>query len=454
MPNSSNLVTVKCVFSFLIWILVIGILGVVKFDRTVALGNAHTHTHTHVSPWSLFLIEVELIYKLLENMYGESGENSLGELTENLYIPKYTQVSADFGDSVIYYATRNDCVITAGQLEVEVPFIQGIVTTLNLTVKELKISSVYNLLSKNVAEDSVILKVGDEVWEEVDDAYLVINPGKIYSVHDSKTDDCYIQFGSGFKDILPNDESTVVTITYLNSLGAEGQIRAGSINKLHSDIMYQGFSIADDLVITNYDNSSGGSERESILNARVNSRALLKTTDAAITLPDYEALTNSFNGVCKSKAIDWTVEGTDIGVPYYIRVYVLPTDDDMCSPQQLTDIKDFLYTKKISSMTVEVVTAIIDEVDIDAVVYTNAHSTEYEAIRQSVVQALETYFDRYSRSFGELIRPNKLLNVIEDANDLIDFGDINLPSSSIKLGLGHFPMLGTVNITVEPVGGE
>ena len=49
MPNSSDLVTVKCVFSFLIWILVIGILGVVKFDRTVALGNAHTHTHTRFS---------------------------------------------------------------------------------------------------------------------------------------------------------------------------------------------------------------------------------------------------------------------------------------------------------------------------------------------------------------------------------------------------------------------
>ena len=46
MPTSSNLVALKCVFSFLIWVLVIGILGVVKFDRTVALGNAHTHTYT------------------------------------------------------------------------------------------------------------------------------------------------------------------------------------------------------------------------------------------------------------------------------------------------------------------------------------------------------------------------------------------------------------------------
>ena len=45
MPTSSNLVALKCVFSFLIWVLVIGILGVVKFD-TVALGNAHTHTYT------------------------------------------------------------------------------------------------------------------------------------------------------------------------------------------------------------------------------------------------------------------------------------------------------------------------------------------------------------------------------------------------------------------------
>ena len=46
-PTSSNLITLKCVLSFLIQILVIGIPGVVEFDNTLALGNTHTHTHTH-----------------------------------------------------------------------------------------------------------------------------------------------------------------------------------------------------------------------------------------------------------------------------------------------------------------------------------------------------------------------------------------------------------------------
>lgn len=49
-------------------------------------------------------LEVELIYKLLENMYGESGENSLGELTENLYRPEKGEA---FNNDISFEACEN-----------------------------------------------------------------------------------------------------------------------------------------------------------------------------------------------------------------------------------------------------------------------------------------------------------------------------------------------------------
>ena len=62
MPTSSNLITLKCVLSFLIRILVIGIPGVVEFDNTLALGNTHTHTRFSME---FVLIAVELIYNIV-----------------------------------------------------------------------------------------------------------------------------------------------------------------------------------------------------------------------------------------------------------------------------------------------------------------------------------------------------------------------------------------------------
>lgn len=379
-----------------------------------------------------------------------TGEFSvLNDVTydKNIIIPKYTQVSTSDSSSVIYYATKEEGVIKAGENSTRIPLIQGLVNTIYTSVGELSKLTKVILNSTKVAEKSVIVRIGNDEWTEVDDILSTLNKGKYYSVYDNKDDEVYILFDSNYTDYLPSDPNTKVTIQFLVSEGTKGIVIPGMITKIVDNIILDNSNITNNLAVSNLETSSGGSDAESIDEAVNNATSMIRTCDRAITLEDYNNILMNTNQIAKCMTNDWN-NSELISNPYKVITYAVPKDSYELSDSLKTELTELINSKKVSSIDYELHSADVVNIDISINVYTNSPESKYATITNIVTTALTNYFSRYNRNFGEYIRPNNILNAVENCTELIEYSEIVTPSKMYKLANNQFPKLGSININI------
>lgn len=380
----------------------------------------------------------------------------------DVIIPKYTQVAAvsNTRTAPVYYATKEEAYIPAGELSVEVVGIQGEVTRSHITSSDLRKNKRITLLSNSVANNSVIISSDTTQFKEVNDA-VYHEKGPYFSVSEDKDLNAVIRFANNYEDYLPSESNAKLEIVYLTSLGDKGNVRKGAINAIVSDDIYytkngEVNNKVTNLQVTNLSNSSGGSPRETLDEARVNAPNKLAMLGKAITLRDYQDMASGLPSVYKCKAVDWTTElGKYVQAPYIVHLYVIPKSGDVANPELLESIKQYFVNQDNrrcpSSMQVNVMTPDYVKMDINVTIYTKSIQENYQKITKAVTEALRTTLSYKRLEFGKSISPSNLINIIEDATPLIDSIELHTPTITPKLSSIQFLQLGELTISIKDV---
>lgn len=392
-------------------------------------------------------------YKLhMTNSCLTTGRFVLPEIYDmDIEIPRYTQLSAVLADkSEVKYATLYDTMIPSGTDAIEVPLIQGEVNTSYVPISDLRNNQKIQLLAENIAQGSMIVTIDGKEWTEVPDVLIDDVPGRKYSLYEDKLCQPIILFHNSYKDYLPSDDSMKAEFKFLTSLGPDGKIRAGMITRIDSQIYAGKEDISSAIEATNIEASSGGSERETLDHARVQAPKTLSMLGKAITLDDYYNMAMDRPGVLKCSALDWSVEnGRYVSVPYQVDLYIVPTDKENCSEEQINSIKDYFGDNRmVSSMTLNVFSADYVTVDISAKVYAVINESKKEALRSMIESQIRNHFRAENMDFGSGIQPSNIITLIENTSEAIDYVELEEPTGSTKYNLTQFPQLGELNIEI------
>ena len=153
---------------------------------------------------------------------------------------------------------------------------------------------------------TLAVRVADALWEERPTLYGA-GPGD--RVHTASTDDdgrTTVVFGDGIEGArLPTGDQNV-RATYRKGLGAQGNVRAGSLTTLIAGPL----GVAS---VINPEPAAGGEDPEPLSAARRNAPLTVLTLDRAVSLRDYEDFARGFAGIAKAHAT-WFGAGPARGV--------------------------------------------------------------------------------------------------------------------------------------------
>ena len=370
--------------------------------------------------------------------------------SSSFVIPKYTPIPTylKYNGEVVYYCTAESTVVNKGETTVKLPIIQGKVMTKRVLISQIDGTGKIYLDGDKIEESSVSVLVDDEYWEEVPDVWYQSTPGKYFSIHETKDDKTYVYLHPDYQKYLPIDTTMYVTITYLDSIGSNGAISEEQLYRIESDVMVDGSTLTEVSKIQNYERSSSGAERETLDSARKRSRDSLCTMDTCVVREDYELVAETYPGVKKATAIDWSVKDSKyVGLPYVVRVYVLPENGDTLSEYDLSMLKSYLDARKTSSIKVYCMNAVYKDISLDIVVHTSAVPGKYAQIDSSIRSALDNMFSPTNMEFGKSVTIYDLMESIQKSNQLIGYADINI-KSNIDLESYEYPRLSSVHIKI------
>jgi hypothetical protein len=100
-----------------------------------------------------------------------------------------------------------------------------------------------------------------------------------------------VRFGDGIAGNIPVLGASIV-VTYVASLGAQGQVLSGTITAVVTPLTVNFTQIS--LIITNPGPSSGGSDAETIDHAKIFAPQVFKSRGVAVTQGDYQALAGAY----------------------------------------------------------------------------------------------------------------------------------------------------------------
>lgn len=368
---------------------------------------------------------------------------------QDLLIPKFTQVSATLSDgSKIYYATSEDLVIYAGNTQGDVALLQGEVHHSNPKVGDLRNNQKVKINTDNIAADTMVINIDGMEWTRVDDVLVDDVPGPKYSVYEDKECKAYILFHNNYKDYLPADDSILAEIKFIVTLGAEGKIKDGAISKIETGIYLDGSDITNEIEVTNIDSASGGSDRETLDEARLQAPKTLSMLDRVVTLSDFEDKATEIPGILRSRALDWRVAPELIPAPFLIKLYVVPTDGYDLSQAQKDEIISIFNKKMVSYQQVEVLEPEYVYLDLDVVAeaYVTSANTDYLANR--IKSQLEEAYKPKNLQFSESIYISDIKSVVRSTSEDIFSVDITNMTEDIHLGINQFLRVGDIHVTV------
>lgn len=122
-------------------------------------------------------------------------------------------------------------------------------------------------------------------WTRVDSLVSAGPTEQVYSVKFDDQDRAIIEFGDNLAGAIP--PSGTINVIYRTGGGTKGNIAVGFID---TTVTGQAGLLAVTTTITNFEKGSGGAERESLDEIRVNTPAFLRTNDTATTEQDYDSL--------------------------------------------------------------------------------------------------------------------------------------------------------------------
>lgn len=364
-------------------------------------------------------------------------------LSDDLIIPKGTVCQAILNDRVADFETIQDVVIPHGQIKAEVHARQGIRKKETFESTGGKWSK-YQLSEIKIAQGSTSVEIQGNEWEEVQNFQESGADSKHFIIETDGLDKTSICFGDGVNGMIPNPNESI-TIEYLKTLGKSGNIGKNLITQIVTPVYQNGQQVK--LSVNNPIPATGGSDREKIKHTKIQAPAEIRSLWKAVTKSDYKALAEGFPGVAKAEILD----ANDCkNIHYYmVNMVIAPDGGGMPTPILKQELTDYLESRKVITIEINIYDPIYRPISIDADVYMFM-GQDFYIIKSRIEDALERLFDFDHVRFGQSIYTSDLISVIDQTRG-VSHMHLYMPANDVVLSPGEIPVLGDVNLSFKEV---
>lgn len=185
----------------------------------------------------------------------------------------------------------------------------------------------FELAQDSYIENTITVTVNNVLWTPVESIALgdrtTPSNENIYEVALDSNDRPTIRFGDG---TTGNRPSGLISVAYRIGGGTLGNVAPGAINTSITamEAIASANIFSSSVAVTNATAGSGGADRESISNAKTFAPAWARAMDRAITVNDYEALSNGYSDGANGRIAKASVlVGPSDGMSNVVTVYAL-----------------------------------------------------------------------------------------------------------------------------------
>lgn len=396
-------------------------------------------------------------------------------LPGDVHIPAGTRVLTAEITTPIAYQLTADVTIPAGSLSATPTMENSETKTENFTSSELA-DQVLRLQRTPFIDGSLAVTAGNGVYTEVDDLLDSTSTSRHYTVRVDDRDRAIVRFGNGINGRIPTGN---ITCRYRVGGGVKGRVEANRLTRLEgtfADVLGNPARLS----VTNPAKSTGGEDRETNAQIRLNGPRASRVGKALVGRDDYEIVAERVPGVARALHLPDSL-GPNQGL-----VLTVPDDLSVASPALLASVEAQWSEggpyKKLNTYQVTAIAAPYLVANVSSIVYLSARTTRSQG-RASVVAALTELFalEIVDPDTGELVRNPRVnfgfyfkdsdgnpanrmpwsdvFNVIRDATGIraVDPGPggllLNGARDDLVLAAQQFPKLGTITL-IDGASGE
>jgi len=325
---------------------------------------------------------------------------TLGSIySDPILIPAGTQYQTSGLEEDIYFETIKDLIISAGDLYNSVDANEGRTISEEIGISDGTSYQFFNTDSYPVIDDSLQIFVNEGggyfLWYYVDNFANSNDDDKHYTIQKDEYDRAIINFGDNGHGKIPVKNSSIMSIYRIGG-GEDGNVESGVISVINSSIIHKGNQVSIEVI--NEDAAEGGEERQSIDTAKKLGPLSLRTLGKAVTLEDFEILSLKVSGVGKAQA-----KNTGYNE---VTIYIFGSGGISSTNALKAKVKEYfdgdgnsITQKRLCTLEVLVESGFYIDPWIEGYVkvfpnYKNAN------VEQSIIDALQTFFDFESQEFG------------------------------------------------------
>lgn len=346
-----------------------------------------------------------------------------------VFIEKGTQLTAQ-GQNVSLTFTTLDSVTLSNATDTRtVAVIQGVSATDTYTSDGTPSQKVI-LSSTNADKSSIKVYVDEEStdsdaisWNKVTSFYKSTFSSKDYKIQTDEYNRIVIIFGDGQFGQIPS-VNKAITITYVIADGAQGNVGKNAITQVSSGVPFVKDNTSNKvaLSVTGSSATAGGSDVESIEQAKETATGLLFGLNRALSRDDYKALMLSVPGV--SKAVAWgeneeqtpdyrmmnRVRASFFSISFYDMFY---NEASRASYRSLRDnqVRKLLLERMPITTRLVFVDPVLSDIFVSVQVGININKYDPNIVVDEIRTTLLNSYSLENVSFGQDIRISNLLSL-------------------------------------------
>ena len=362
-------------------------------------------------------------------------------LDADLTIPTRTVCKAKLDDDDVEFETVEDAIIPRGQLSTDIGARQGTRKSEEFIATGDRAQR-FALSSTSIAQGSVQVKIGENDWEETRFFIDSAADSKHFQVETDGLDVTWLVFGDGVHGAIPPTGETV-TVEYLETLGSRGNIGTNLVTELVTPVCHEGEVVQ--LRVNNAVPATNGTDRETLEHVKLQAPAELRSLWKAVTKDDYKALAEGFPGVAKAQVLD---ANDCANIRYYqVNMAVAPDGGGLPSPLLKQELADFIESRKVITIEVNLFDPNYRPVNVDAEVY--VYPTEdTQTVRMRIESALDEFFSFEKAAFGQSVYFSDVVSLLDGVRG-VSHVTLYSPQADVEIRPGQMAMLGEVHLDMR-----
>jgi len=391
-------------------------------------------------------------------------------LPGDVIIPAETVVKTVGSDPVRFH-TLSDVTITAGGLTSAAVSAKHSDVQQDAFTAKGEASEEFVLTQRPYLDDSESVTIAGSPWTQVDN-FLDSGPtDKHYIVLVDAEDIATFRVGDGTNGLIPT-LGDAVTVDYETGGGTSGNVEAGTLVKVEGSFS-DAFGNPTTLTANNASAAAGGTNRETVSEAKVAAPRSLRVLNRAIARTDWEDLAIQVPGIGRALMLT-KVEDPTLGAEGKGYLFLVPDTGGTPSAALKTAVEDYINDNFPIPLNFvwEARDPVYNTIDVVAYVYLSTNATE-SAVETSVLADLRALFApvnddgtpneeidfgyNYKDAAGDpepKVALDKIANILHDTIGVRRLGTpgdgegvtLNAAEDDVDLALREFPEGGTLTL--------